>query len=64
MTELWCYIEGKRDYFGVTISPKSTIDNLKTEIYNKYVQFIVQCSRSDLLLMKVHYIMISMRILM
>ena len=26
---LWCYIEGERDIFSVSISPSDTIDRLK-----------------------------------
>ena len=61
MTVLWCYIEGKRNIFSVTISPDCTIYTLKTQIYEaERIQFISQCSPSDLTLTKVHYIMISM----
>ncbi|KAF8490351.1 hypothetical protein F5888DRAFT_1129431 [Russula emetica] len=54
MTELWCYIQGERDYFRVSISPNHTINDLKKQIYDEQlVQFIVQCSPSDLTLTKV-----------
>ena len=57
MTKLWCYIQGKRDYFRVYISRDSTIYDLKEQIYNEQN---VQCSPSGLTLTKVRYIMISM----
>ena len=61
MTELWCYIEGERDIFSVSVSPNHTIDDLKKKICNEqHSKLTVQCSPSDLILKKVRYIMISM----
>jgi hypothetical protein len=59
-TTLWCQIEGKLTFFGVSISLNATIDNLKTEIYNKTPNAFVGYDPSDLSLTKVCYIMISM----
>ena len=44
----------------VTIPPQSTIHNLKEEIYDKQVKFIVKCGSSKLALRKVRYITTSM----
>jgi hypothetical protein len=61
MTQLWCYIEGKRDISGISISPDLTIHDLKKQIYaEEHIQFIVQCSPTDLALTKVRYTVISM----
>jgi hypothetical protein len=58
MMELWCYIEGKRDVFSVSIPPNRRIDNLKNEIYNKRSRSFVGCDPKDLTLTKVCYFMI------
>jgi hypothetical protein len=34
MTNLWCYIEGNGDIFGVSIPPDHKVDDLKKAIYN------------------------------
>ena len=62
MTELWCYVEGQRDIFPVSISPSCRIDDLKSEIYtsNKGSRSFDGCDPRDLTLMKVCYIVISM----
>ena len=60
MIKLWCHIEGKHDYFRVSIPPDRTIDDLKKQIYNEQNdQSFAQCGSSDLALTKVLYIMIS-----
>jgi len=61
MPVLWCYIEGQRDIFNVSISPECTVHDLKKQIYNEeHVQSIVHCTPSSLTITKVRYIMISM----
>ena len=61
MIKLWCYIEGDRDVFSVSISPNDFIDDLKKQIYNKGSRrHFVGFDPSDLTLTKVRYIMISM----
>lgn len=61
MNELWCYIEGERDIFSVSMSPNHTIDDLKKQICDEqHSKLIAQCSPSDLTLKKVRYIVISM----
>ena len=35
MTELWCYIEGKRGIFSISISPDCTFDALKKRIHDE-----------------------------
>ena len=57
MFDLWCYIQGKRDYFRVSISRDSTIDQLKREIRR---EFFAGRDAPDLNLTKVRYIMFSM----
>jgi len=57
MTKLWCYIEGERTTFSVTISPDCTVDDLKKQIHN--VESL-ECGPRRLTLTKVRYIMISM----
>jgi hypothetical protein len=59
MTELWCHIEGERDYFRVSISPNHTIHDLKEKIYDEQVRFIVECDSGRLALTKVRNIMVS-----
>ena len=57
--ELWCYVEGQRDIFSVSISCRDTIDRLRTEIHNKgSSRFFVGYDPMDLILTKVRYIMI------
>jgi hypothetical protein len=58
--KLWCYIEGERDVFRLSISPGDAIDNLKKKIYDEQAKFIFECGSARLILKKVHYIMISM----
>jgi Crinkler effector protein N-terminal domain len=58
MIKLWCYTEGRRDIFSISISPDRTIDDLKKQIYDEQV---VGCGSAKLTLTKVRYIMISMR---
>ena len=60
MFDLWCYIQGKRNYFGVSISRDSRIDHLKDEIYKKGSEFFAGRDAPDLNLTKVRYIMFSM----
>ena len=60
MFNLWCYIQGKRNYFGVSISRDSTIDQLKREIYMTRREFFAGRDAPDLNLTKVRYIMFSM----
>ena len=52
-TEFWCYIEGQRDIFGLSILPHRRIDNLKDEIYTiKGSASFVGCNAMDLTLTK------------
>ncbi len=60
MTKLCCYVEGKRDIFGVSISPNSTIYDLKKKIYNAGSRTFVECDPMDLTLIKVCYIITFM----
>jgi len=56
--KLWCYIEGHRSYFRVSISSSRTIvDDLREKIYGKSDKSFPAV---DLTLTKVRYIMISM----
>jgi hypothetical protein len=48
ITKLWCHIEGDRDFFGVSISPRHTVDGLKKQIYDEHVRFIVECGSARL----------------
>ena len=56
MFNLWCYIQGKRNYSRVSISRDSTIHDLKHEIYKEGSESFV----GTLILTKVRYIMFSM----
>jgi len=58
--KLWCYVEGDYTYFGVSVSPDHTIDELKERIYGKKEKAFIGCDTSDLYLKKVRYIMTSM----
>jgi hypothetical protein len=61
MIQLWGYVEGKRGYFRTSVSPDLKIYDLMKQIYaQEQIQFIVQCSPSDLTLTKVCYIMFSL----
>jgi Crinkler effector protein N-terminal domain len=64
MIKLWCYTEGRRDVFSISISPDRIIDDLKKQIYDEQVKSIVGCGSARLTLTKVRYMMISMRTLM
>src|SRR5712671_5081592 len=55
--KLWCYFEGHRSYFPVSILPSQEINDLRDEIYGKSDKSI---PAMDLILTKVRYIMISM----
>jgi len=57
--ELWCYLEGDRDCFPVSILPSQKINDVKDEIYGK-IDKSFRCNAKDLTLTKVRYIMISM----
>ena len=59
--KLWCYIEGQRTYFEVSISPHCDVDDLKTQIFTEgFGKPFVRCNATDLTLTKVCYIMIFM----
>ena len=61
MINLWCYIEGERHLFNVSISPDRTIHNLKKEIHKQgRSSLFVGCDPIQLTLTRVCYIMISM----
>ena len=53
MTNLWCYIEGDGDIFGVSIPPDHKIDDLKKGIYNEAPSCFVGYDHVDLTLTKV-----------
>ena len=57
---LWCTIEGKVGFFGVSIPLNSKINDLKTEICNTASDSLAGYNQSELNLTKVCYIMISM----
>jgi len=58
--KLWVYIEGRNSAFSVSISPRSTIDDLCKQIYDEHVaKFIVECGSAELTPTKVRYIMTS-----
>ena len=59
---LWCYVEGDRNYFSVSIPPNHSIHELKTRIYAKRNNSFVGCDAMDLNLAKVRYITISVNI--
>ena len=54
-TDLWCYIEGECDIFGVSISPNRTIHDMKKQIYDEERRPIDECAPTDLALAKVCY---------
>ena len=63
MIHLWCYIEGQHDVFQISISPNVTnIDGLRKLIYDNQINPIAECASSRLTLIKVHYIMISLKV--
>jgi len=56
--KLWYCIEGDPIYSSVSIPSSQTIDDLKKLIYNEKDKSL-RCNAADLILTKVHYIMIS-----
>jgi len=62
--KLWCYIEGDRSYFNVSILSSQTIYDLQKRIHDERKKHFDRCDAADLILKKVRYIMISMRTLM
>ena len=52
MTELCCYIEGKRVVLFFSVDPNSIIDDLKKQIYNEAPRTFAGCDPMDLNLTK------------
>lgn len=57
---LWCYIEGKGDYFSVSIPITQFIGDLKTNIHTQYLNSLAGYDAGDLILTKVRYIIIPL----
>ena len=55
--ELWVYAEGRDSVFGVSISDRSDVDDLRREIFNRAPTAFVGCDDVNIKLVKVRYIM-------
>ncbi len=55
MTKLWCYVEGERNFFSVSISPDQTIYGLKKQIKEERSNLFLGVDAAIIALSKVCY---------
>ena len=51
--ELWCYLEGSKDYFLVSIPITQSIDSLRRKVYTEQNNLFIGYADAHLVLMKV-----------